>query len=225
MPKCAGLGVSVSEKEMETIIEMVDVQVPKYCPENYTITIHGKTDELPGMETGNVIFTVKYDISEVDRTQFKIDPPHIISSLTITLAECLQGFSKDVVFVDGKHYRVILPPYTSLFTDPKGRNNIHDVIRVVPSEGFYADHRMLRRGDWILHFSVVFPVGNTMSLCRSLGTTTRDHDETENENTTTVIRLDTLPTLSSHRKEHHATTSSPQDPHGTTFHTQECRQS
>lgn len=226
-PKCVGLGVAVSEKDMETIFEMLDLKIPKYCPDEYTITIPGKTDELPGMDIGDVIFTVKYDIPAHDKEAalLQVDPPHVISRITVTLSECLEGFSKDVTFVDGKIYKIYLPPYTSLFKDAHGRNNIHDVIRVVSSEGFYTDQTMIRRGDWILHFSVLFPVGDTKEMCQSLGQLVTSENPENSD--ATIIRVDTLPTLTEHRKddEHQSASSNPHHHHQQSFHTQECRQS
>lgn len=213
-PKCAGLGVSVSEKDMESVTETLTLQVPKYCPEGYTITVSKKTDELPGMETGDVVFTVRY--KEDFESEFRVEDHHIITTLTIDLQEAVGGFTRDVVFLDGKSYRVILPPYTSLFQEKLPGMTLHDVIRVVEAQGFYTDQEMLHRGNWILQFNLRFPVNDSHTFWDWRPKEPTDIEQDDK----CIILLNELPTLQNMQQQHH------REPHSSKHvHQQECRQS
>merc|ERR1719174_3156662 len=55
-PQCRGSGSTVSQK---TSREVLDVFIEKGTPDGAKITLHGKADELPGCEPGDIVVVVK----------------------------------------------------------------------------------------------------------------------------------------------------------------------
>lgn len=245
-PKCAGLGLSVSEKDMETITETVAVDVPRYCPMDFPITIKSKTDELPGMKTGDVIFRVRIRTGPSEDRGDAGSPPlstttpaaypveiennQVITTVPITLQEAIGGFRREIVFLDGRTYRLVLPPFTSLFKQSRLKGAVRDTVRVVPSMGFYTDHQMIHRGDWIISFDVRYPVGH----CPSFWGWTPPHTHTssdastdDNDENVIVLSIENLPTLAERASDdpHDVPEAYPSHPRVHQVHHQECRQS
>lgn len=57
-PTCAGVGIAVSENQFQTISEIVDIHIPPASGAGKQVVLHGKSDEMPKMETGDLILTI-----------------------------------------------------------------------------------------------------------------------------------------------------------------------
>lgn len=217
--QCAGLGMTVCEKDMETVRETVRIDIPRFCPDGWTCTFSNLSDEIPGIETGRVVFIVHHEKSaSASPSTPRIDPPHVISTIPLTLSEAIWGFSRSVEFLDGRTYRIGTPAGRSLFSETEPRNTVYDTIRVVAGEGFYTDASMIRRGDWILHFVIQFPTGDTTHF----GPTPLP-PVGGIEDSNPRIEVSTLPTLQVHQRDGQESSSHGQRPGG--VHAQECRPS
>lgn len=215
--QCAGLGMTVSEKDMETIRQTVKLDIPRFCPDGWTCSFSNLSDEIPGIETGRVIFIVHHEKpTSASPLTLRVDPPHVISTINVSLSEAIWGFSRSVEFLDGRTYRIGTPAGRSLFSDPEPRNTVYDTIRVVAGEGFYTDASMLRRGDWILHFVIQFPIGDTASFGPTPVPTVGPFDDS-----TPRIDAHTLPTLQEHQRDSQASSQGSRSG----IHTQECHPS
>ena len=180
---CAGLGIVVQEKDMTTITEVLTLDLPMFCPDGYKIIIPKKTDEIPTLETGDVIFVVKYDLPKnkpktSTNDNHKIVRGSIITKVSITLEEALfKGFRKTVTFFDDVKYDLVLPPYESFFRynfsgdGAQGQGKaLGDCMRIIPEKGFYLDPTLEARekGDWIISFMIEVPKGDTTQWYKSL---------------------------------------------------------
>lgn len=57
-PKCTGMGIAVSEDQFKTISEIVDIPISPGCCVGKKFILYGKSDEMPKMETGDIVLTV-----------------------------------------------------------------------------------------------------------------------------------------------------------------------
>jgi DnaJ-class molecular chaperone len=210
-PNCAGLGIRLSEKDMEVVSDTLTIQIPRFCPDEFPVVIHGKTDEIPGMEPGDAVFVIKYK----EDCKFRVEGHHILSTLSISLQEAIGGFSRTIEFLDGKCYSFVLPQNTSLFTVTEPGIMMHDAVRVVENKGFYLDRNMLHRGNWVVQLNIKFPTGNTSDFWKWRATPINENNDTQ------TIILSGLPTLrqvqEQEDEQHHRG--------GARQHQQECRQS
>lgn len=92
-PECAGVGVVVSEDQFQTISEIVDIHVPPSTGVGKQIILRGKSDEMPKMETGDIILTIilkKHSIFEL------IGEKDILWNVLVHPIEALTCFSRSV---------------------------------------------------------------------------------------------------------------------------------
>jgi DnaJ-class molecular chaperone len=180
---CAGLGIVIQEKDMTTVTEVLTLDLPMFCPDGYKIVVPKKTDEIPTLETGDVIFVVKHMVSK-NKAKLATDDNHkivrgsIITKISITLEEALfRGFRKTVTFFDDVKYDLVLPPYESFFRydfsgDGAQRQGkaVGDFLRIIPEKGFYLDPTLEARekGDWLISFTIEVPKGDTRQWYKSL---------------------------------------------------------
>jgi len=162
-PECAGLGVRVSAQDMEIMTEAIGIDLPAFCPDGYRVVVKSRTDEMPGMQTGDLILVIRHKAEGLPLGT-EVNGGHIITSVPITLADALFGFVREVEFIDGSKKTIVLPSGTSLFVSSEPRIILRDLIRRVPGMGFYHGTDLRDRGDWLIRFDISFPVGSTMGM-------------------------------------------------------------
>jgi len=78
--------------------EELEVHIQKGATDAQKIVFHEKADELPGAETGDVIFVLK----QRDHPEFKRKGADLYIERTISLVEALCGFELEVTHLDGR---------------------------------------------------------------------------------------------------------------------------
>jgi len=78
--------------------EVLEVHIPKGCPEGHKIVFSEKADELPGADTGDVVFVIK----QQENKHFKRKGADLYIERTISLTEALCGFQLQVTHLDGR---------------------------------------------------------------------------------------------------------------------------
>jgi len=92
---CEGVGETFKHKQEREVLE---VHVQKGSLDGHRIVFHGKADELPGAETGDVAFVLK----EQQHANFKRRGADLFIERSISLAEALCGFEIEVTHLDGR---------------------------------------------------------------------------------------------------------------------------
>lgn len=202
---CAGLGIEVNTNNMETVTEIVSIDLPMHCPLNYQHVVKGKTDEIPSFVTGDVIFRIVMNESTTTTTTVDLRTGDVVSEVAISIEEALfKGFKKKITFLDGETYNIVLPPNTSFFRNPLTSSSFPDGCRVMKEKGFYMDPllRTQERGDWILRFTIRFPIGRTdtwffdeQQQPSSININLNEEEENDILTTINVIQVSTLPNL------------------------------
>ena len=168
---CAGLGLAVTDTNMETVAEVISIDLPMHCPDHFRHVVRGKTDEIPTFETGDVMFQI--NLGKSSTPGMTLVNGNVVTEIKMNLQHALGGgFQQSIRYLDGLEYHIQLAPGKSFFTKPldpsKGFKD--DGYRVIKDRGFYMDpsleHR--QRGDWILKFIIEMPTGNTDAWCRDL---------------------------------------------------------
>lgn len=102
-PKCNGAGTC---QRMRTAREVLDVFVEKGSPDGHKITFHGKADERPGCESGDVVVLVK----QQEHPRFMRRGADLYLERDIPLVEALTGFKITVTHLDGRRLVVRSKP-------------------------------------------------------------------------------------------------------------------
>ncbi len=112
-PKCHGRGSCVPQSATSTIKEILDMNIPKGCPNGHKIIFHGKTSMEMGLDPGDIIFVVNYK----NNNRFKIDDNNVLDlncKVNINLYEALTGFTYrlkhlDNTFIEFSYNDVTVP--------------------------------------------------------------------------------------------------------------------
>jgi DnaJ-class molecular chaperone len=141
-PTCAGVGVAVSENQFQTISEIVDIQIPPYSGAGKQVVLHGKSDEMPKMETGDIVLTIvlkKHPVFEL------VGNRDILWNVVVHPLEALTVFSRSVQLPSRETISVEHHPNDRFFSQ------LHKK-RVIPGKGLFDMNG--GRGDLILLFSL-----------------------------------------------------------------------
>jgi len=92
---CKGVGTIFKYKEEREVLE---VHVQRGSLDGHRITFPGKADELPGADTGDVVFTLK----QLEHKDFKRRGADLFVERTISLSEALCGFCTEITHLDGR---------------------------------------------------------------------------------------------------------------------------
>merc|ERR1712188_195928 len=92
---CNGKGVTCKKKRIKEVLE---VPVQKGAPSGHKVTFQEKSDELPGVTPGDVIFV----LNEQPHAVFKRRGADLYIEKTISLVEALCGFEMEVEHLDGR---------------------------------------------------------------------------------------------------------------------------
>lgn len=86
--------------------EVLEVHIPRGAPDGHKIVFREKADEIPGQDTGDVVFVLK----EQEHPEFKRRGADLFIERTISLSEALCGFELEVTHLDGRRLLVKSQP-------------------------------------------------------------------------------------------------------------------
>eukprot|EP00742_Colponemidia_sp_Colp-10_P008233 GILJ01008903.1.p1 GENE.GILJ01008903.1~~GILJ01008903.1.p1 ORF type:complete len:375 (-),score=32.82 GILJ01008903.1:536-1660(-) len=148
-PVCGGRGETVKHKchkcEGDGVLsetQNIDVDIVKGTPEGHIITFNGQGDEHPEIVAGDI----QVQIESHRHPTFERHGDHLHVTHTVSLIEALQGFSHELVHLDG--HRVTIAKKT--ITRPG------EVLRI-RGEGMPVYLHGSRYGDLVVTFEVDFP--------------------------------------------------------------------
>lgn len=127
----------------------IEIPLPKGCIEGNKICIRGKGDEYPNMESGDLIFTIKYKPHSFYYT-VESEIGDLFCNIDITLYEFLYGFSRVIPFLNGEYIKIVQPANTSM-------SNIisKPIIKVIRNKGLTFKNHV---GDLNLIFQINIPL-------------------------------------------------------------------
>lgn len=102
-PHCDGKGMSFKQN---TVKEVVEVHIPKGCPNNHKLTYYEKADEIPDGITGDLII----ELQEQPHKDFKRHGADLYIDRQISLVEALCGFKMEVTHLDGRKLLITTKP-------------------------------------------------------------------------------------------------------------------
>ncbi|KAJ1307579.1 hypothetical protein OPQ81_001676 [Rhizoctonia solani] len=152
-PDCDGEGKKIREKDRckrckgkKTVAESkkIDFTIKRGMQDRTRITLSKQGDQVPGQETGDLIFILKLK----DHKSFEVHGSSLMTIVHITLSEALTGFNR-VLFthLDGRGIRVA--------SDDKKIIKSHDVIKIT-GEGMPIPDTS-KKGDLYVTFVVDMP--------------------------------------------------------------------
>ncbi|KTW26854.1 uncharacterized protein T551_03316 [Pneumocystis jirovecii RU7] len=152
--KCSGVGDMIQEKDkckkckgIKTIKQknIYEINITKGMEDGEKIIFHGEADEEPGVETGDLVFTIK----QKKHDRFKRLGCNLKSDLHITLSEALCGFSRVVVeTLDGRGLYITHLPGKVLYPGQ---------VLIIQREGMPKRLKNYEHGDLYLEVVVKFP--------------------------------------------------------------------
>lgn len=97
-PKCAGVGTSIQENQFQSQIEIADVTIPPHSAFGSQIVLQGKADEIPGMQTGNLIL----QLAPKKHSTFELIGHHLLTKFSLHPLEAITRFSREIVLPSGE---------------------------------------------------------------------------------------------------------------------------
>jgi len=158
-PKCRGEGKSVKPEDSCTTCsgkrtlpekKVLEVNIEKGMRAGERIVFHGQSDEAPGMDPGDIIFTVQ----EAEHAVFRRQGCDLVLKKEITLQEALCGTRFVVDHLDGKQVVVVIPP---------GEVISPDDVKSVVGKGMPVKGNPFVKGDLFIKFEVAFPKKGTLT--------------------------------------------------------------
>lgn len=139
-PKCTGVGIVVSENQFKTVSEIVDIPISSGCCVGKKFILYGKSDEMPKMETGDIVLTVvfkKHSVFEL------VGNCNILWKVIVHPLEALTYFSRSIKLPSNEVIAIEHHPHDKFFS------NLHSK-RVLRNKGLYNANG--RCGDLIIQF-------------------------------------------------------------------------
>merc|ERR1712159_596534 len=100
---CDGKGMSYSSR---TVKEVVEVHIPKGCPNGHKLTYYEKADEIPDGITGDLII----ELVEQPHKIFKRHGADLYLQKSISLVEALCGLKLECIHLDGRKLLITTKP-------------------------------------------------------------------------------------------------------------------
>uniref|UniRef100_A0A7S4SJZ4 J domain-containing protein n=1 Tax=Alexandrium monilatum TaxID=311494 RepID=A0A7S4SJZ4_9DINO len=144
-PSCGGAG---SSSKMKTQREVLDVFIEKGSPDGHKITFHGKADESPGCEPGDVVVIVR----QQEHAHFMRRGADLFMERDISLAEALTGFRLVVPHLDGRKMIIRSKPGEVLQPQQGGM-----ALKAVVGGGMPIHQDPFNFGNLFLVLSIRFP--------------------------------------------------------------------
>eukprot|EP00931_Biecheleriopsis_adriatica_P054932 TRINITY_DN3237_c0_g1_i1.p1 TRINITY_DN3237_c0_g1~~TRINITY_DN3237_c0_g1_i1.p1 ORF type:complete len:510 (+),score=115.12 TRINITY_DN3237_c0_g1_i1:74-1531(+) len=140
---CSGTGKHFKHNRQREVLE---VHIPKGAPDEHKLIFREKADELPGADTGDVVFVLK----EQEHPEFKRKGADLFLERKISLVEALCGFELEVTHLDGRKLLIRSSPGEVVRPTPIGFNPLHqsEEIQWECLEGFACpDIETVARAD------------------------------------------------------------------------------
>lgn len=150
--KCSGTGeyISVSNRceicNGKKVIQeecLFDINISKGARSGDSIIFYGKSNESPGLATGDFIVKVK-EIN--DDTGFIRDDQNLIFKKTINIIDALCGCSFDITHLDGRIINYKTSPTETIYDGER---------KIIKGEGMKFGNN--NKGDLIIEFKLEFP--------------------------------------------------------------------
>lgn len=124
--------------------KMLNVEIDKGMMDNQNIRFSGEGDREPGIEPGDIIFS----LDEQPHERFQRRKMDLIYQMNITVGEALTGFCHTIKTLDDRQLVVESKP---------GEVIKPNDLRVVPNEGMPRYRNPFEKGRLIIKFNVIFP--------------------------------------------------------------------
>mmetsp|Transcript_88176 Transcript_88176/g.285409 ORF Transcript_88176/g.285409 Transcript_88176/m.285409 type:complete len:411 (+) Transcript_88176:3-1235(+) len=144
-PACGGAGSSAKTR---TTREVLDVFVEKGSPDGHKIVFHGKADERPGCQPGDVVVVVR----QQEHPRFLRKGADLYLESEVGLGEALTGFRLVVPHLDGRKLVVKSQPGEVLQPQQGGV-----AIKAVAGAGMPIHQDPFNFGNLFLVLSIRFP--------------------------------------------------------------------
>jgi len=144
-PDCEGTGSSC---QMKVAREVLDVFVEKGSPDGHKVVFHGKADERPGCEPGNLCIVLR----QQDHPRFLRRGADLYLEHEVSLCEALTGFRITVKHLDGRKLVAQSPPGEVLQPMQGGLS-----LKGVPNAGMPIHNDPFAFGNLFLSLSIRFP--------------------------------------------------------------------
>lgn len=138
--KCTACG---GEKKSDEKKELV-VEIDKGTKDGKRVTFRGESHEVPGYQSGDVIFIIK----EKEHKLFKRDGVHLFMEKEIPLVHALTGYQFVIPHLDGR--KLLVKTTEGDIVKPAD-------AREIPNEGMPVPSRPYEHGNLYVKFKIVFP--------------------------------------------------------------------
>lgn len=147
-PTCSGNKVIRKKKTL-------DVEIDKGMMDNQNIRFAGEGDVEPGIEPGDIIFS----LDEQPHERFQRRKMDLIYPMSITVGEALTGFRHVIKTLDDRQLIVESKP---------GEVIKPDDLRVISNEGMPRYRNPFEKGRLIIKFNVIFPTSLEPAILEKL---------------------------------------------------------
>lgn len=150
---CSGTGKILNEKDkcksctgkkVYKDRKVLEVNIEKGMKNGQKIKFADEADELPGTVPGDVVFVVQ----EKDHDVFKRKGADLLCMQSISLTECLTGFTRVIKHLDGRELVINVP--SGSITKP-------DQVKCIQGEGMPQHGNPFTKGKLFVLFKVTFP--------------------------------------------------------------------
>ena len=212
---CAGIGISVSEDQFRTDTEIIDISIPPHSFAGQKFTLKGRSDEMPKMETGDLVLTIvikKHSSFELENGK------DIIWKISVHPFEALTSFSRKIKLPSNETICIKHTPNDGFFSGLKKR-------KVFQNKGLFDMHG--NRGSLLIEFDIqdfYVPDLDKAPLYNSINMTAPDVDQSgtplNSLPSVAISQPQQQPQQQQQQQHHHQ-----QQQHHQQHHVQECRQS
>lgn len=154
--RCGGEGKSYKLKKQREVLE---VHIAKGAVNGERIVFEGKGDETPGVEPGDIVFTLQVEANG----SFIRKGDDLYCERKITLLEALTGFSLSISHLDGRKLLIKSRPGEIVKPKLEGHG-----LKAVASEGMPTRKNPFFKGTLFLLLDIVFPESLNEKACADL---------------------------------------------------------
>lgn len=147
---CQGSGVDAARSPHEVHMEVVDIAVPRGCPNGHVVVCPDKMDVVSGRPGGDVHFVIEHDVSGWDTSGWAegVVAPNgdVFVRVTVTLREAVVGFVRHARLPNGESC-VVVPSRDGSSVLAQWKRSLTSVHRRVRGKGLSCDHDLVVRID------------------------------------------------------------------------------
>jgi len=152
-PSCNGQGYQCETKNERKVLE---VFVEKGMVNGEKITFRNMADEVPKMESGDIIFTVQ----EKEHDLFKRKGADLLIVKTLSLNQALTGFDWKIKHLDGRTLHIKSQPGEIIQPETEGGQPF---VKIIKDEGMPSRGNPFVKGNLYVLFRVEFPSDGELS--------------------------------------------------------------